>query len=92
MEPSPELQTKLQSCELEIQQYVRELQTENAKLHLRMVKLEVKNVSYESRVAAQKEELRIYTKPMSDADHNKFAVERLQERLAGRKTEPAAAP
>lgn len=58
MSKSTDLQTALKSSDLSVQQYVVELEVENAKLHKKIAQLEVKNVSSNNRIIALQEEIK----------------------------------
>lgn len=58
MQKPSDLNAKLKHCESEIKEYVRALQTENAKLQRRIAKLEVNNLSLNNRIKALKKELK----------------------------------
>ncbi|MFZ5496140.1 MAG: hypothetical protein ACOZE5_12495 [Verrucomicrobiota bacterium] len=60
MPPSEELKTKLQNCEPEVQQFVAQLQLENAKAQKRIAQLEAQKISNENRIAALQKELSHY--------------------------------
>ena len=80
---STELQKQLDQSASEVQLYASELEAEIARLHKRILKLEVKNRSYESKIDALEEELSVYTE-IPKTEYKKFTLELLQERL-GRK-------
>ena len=65
MPPSPELETKFQACDPEIQQFIIQLQSENAKAQTRIAKLEAQKVSNENRITALEKELDRYVEPFS---------------------------
>jgi len=52
MNPSPEFDTKLKTCDPDIQEYIAAFQTENAKLQKRIIKLEVQKISDQNKIAA----------------------------------------
>lgn len=55
---SPELQAKLQACDLEVQQFLLKLIAENSALQKRIVSVEVKNISLNERVKALETKLK----------------------------------
>jgi len=57
MSPSPELQGKLKLCDLEVVNFVAELQLENAKLQKKIAKFEVEKITSKNRITALQEEL-----------------------------------
>ena len=55
---TPTLNSKLKKCDPEIQEYVKALRSENAKLQRRIAKLEVDNFSLNNRVKAAEKDFR----------------------------------
>jgi regulator of replication initiation timing len=58
MSPTPELKKKLKLCDLEIQNFVANLQLENAKLQRRIAKLEAEKITSHNRILALQKELK----------------------------------
>jgi predicted nuclease with TOPRIM domain len=58
MSESSSLNTKLKQCEPEVQEYVKVLRAENAKLQHRIAKLEVNDLSLNNRIKALEKELK----------------------------------
>ena len=57
MSSTPDLQRKLKLCELEVVNFVAELQLENAKLQKKIAKFEVEKITSKNRIIALQEEL-----------------------------------
>lgn len=58
MSPSNELKSKLKHCEIEVRLYVTELEFENAKLQVKIAKLEVKEMTAKNTILALKKHLK----------------------------------
>lgn len=83
MSPSPKtnfpasIKKKLKSCDLEIQNYVTALKTENLKLHKEIAKFQVENVSLNNRINALTKEInnagaRFFAEIIKRADEHIF--------------------
>ena len=81
------INTKLKLCDLEVKNYVRYLKKENAKLHRKIAKFEVKDLTSKNTIAALKIEIKKLHKNILPSETLKEEL-RAKIKLNARKVEP----